>query len=79
MWQLVGVKECFQIALFFLFYTIVWFLWLLFGIRCPSCKRAPVFRILRTSDANRWVATLLELSACPLCGDKGDSEGKLEG
>lgn len=45
-------------------------LWLAFGIRCPSCGRHPVVRILRSSAPDMiWLTQV-----CPYCGYDGRSD-----
>jgi hypothetical protein len=46
--------------------------WMLLAIRCPACLRRPMWRLVSTEDANRWLVVLMHTPVCPLCGDTGE-------
>lgn len=37
-------------------------------VKCPSCKRRPIYHIVSNSNANNWVRTVFEFENCPYCG-----------
>ncbi len=63
-----------EISLFYVCTSLLWFLWIIFAIKCPVCGKKIVWDILRKSPANRWLIILINLSACPNCGDTGDKK-----
>lgn len=44
------------------------FLWLFISIRCPSCKRRPMFSIIRKSNISQLTRNLIGFESCPHCG-----------
>lgn len=50
------------------------FLWLFIAIKCPSCKRRPMFYIMRKVDIGRLTQSLIGFKSCPFCGyEPGES------
>jgi hypothetical protein len=47
------------------------FLWFVLAIKCPNCGKRPTWNILSHSSSSNWLNSLLQLNACPCCGDKG--------
>lgn len=43
------------------------FFWLAVSIRCPSCRKAAAYVVLRTAEANNWFVVLWGLDRCPSC------------
>jgi hypothetical protein len=63
-----------QIRTAFLTLGIVTLTYLFFSIKCPSCKKRPVYRILNTNGLSKWVTALISFKHCPICGYSGNSE-----
>jgi hypothetical protein len=62
-----GIDEV-QIGAAFLFVGISAFLFLILSIRCPACKKRPVYRIMSSSGINEWLTFLITSDHCPICG-----------
>src|SRR3990172_11014943 len=71
----IGIDE-FRIGAGFMITGALASILLFFGIRCPSCKRRPVYRIVRTNGFNEWVTALLHLQCCPYCAYPGKAVKK---
>ena len=51
-------------------------MWLCFTIRCPFCKRRPMFQLLRKTNITHLYKTLSGFEKCPFC-EKPDDEGNI--
>jgi hypothetical protein len=67
--------EGFHIGMLFMALAVFALLWLIFSIKCPACKKRPVFRIIRKSEVNRWVTELITFQKCPFCAFPADRPG----
>ncbi len=44
---------------------------LFFLIKCPVCKKKPVYHLVRTTEFNIWFSVLVHSKHCPICRDTG--------
>jgi hypothetical protein len=52
------------------FFIIVFaFLWLLISIKCPICKKRPIYSIFRSSDIRHLNQSIVGIKYCPFCGN----------
>lgn len=62
-----------EISVFFVVATVIVFLWLIFSIKCPSCKRSTTAFFVNNASVNNWVYELFLLEKCPYCGFKPEN------
>ena len=65
-----------QIRTAFLTLAIVTLAHLFLSIKCPACKKRPIYRLVSTSGINQWVTALATFKSCPVCGYSGNSDGE---
>ena len=41
-------------------------------IKCPGCRKAPIYKIMRQTSINTLTQTILTFRSCPYCGHDGD-------
>jgi hypothetical protein len=61
-----------HIAFAFMLIGISSLLFLFLSIKCPLCKKRPVYKIMKASQLNSWVEGLIKLEHCPFCNDTKD-------
>jgi hypothetical protein len=65
-----GIDEL-QVLSAFLCLGLLALFFLVFSVKCPECKKRPVYKIIRTSDFNQWFYVLISFDRCPNCGYMG--------
>lgn len=50
---------------------------LLILVKCPSCKKRPMFKIIRLTRINTLTQTMLTFNCCPYCGYAGGSRNSV--
>lgn len=63
------------ISLFSVAHSMIWIPWFAFSLRCPKCKKAMVWHIMRKSAQSRFVLIFVQMlyESCPACGVKWES------
>lgn len=69
----IGMNDL-QILSAFLFFALIGLLFLFISVKCPECKKRPIYRIISTSNVNEWFNIIIAFDRCPYCGYKGDSD-----
>jgi hypothetical protein len=69
----IGVDQL-QISTAFLVLAIVTLAQLFLSIKCPACRKRPVYQLVSKSGVNRWVTALTTFTSCPICGYSGNSK-----
>jgi len=54
------------------------FLWFIFSIRCPSCKKGVTFKLMNSVHHDEFPGVLFTIKVCPHCGYTPD-DGKEAG
>jgi hypothetical protein len=52
---------------------LIGFIWFLFAIKCPICKRKPMLKIIKKANLSRLTQTITSFEKCPFCGNGVDS------
>ncbi len=52
----------------FLVNILVFLLCLFLLIRCPSCKKRPIWQIVNNRGLSDWIHIILTFAKCPICG-----------
>lgn len=60
----------------FLYFSIciTWFVWWTAAIRCPNCKKRPVWYQMKHSSFSSSQGLGMNITVCPICGFKGANE-----
>lgn len=61
-----------QIRTAFLTVGVIALAQLFLAIKCPACKKRPIYYLIKKSDVNKWVTELITFKSCPICGYDGN-------
>ncbi|MBN2715392.1 MAG: hypothetical protein JXX14_06025 [Deltaproteobacteria bacterium] len=55
-------------------HSLIWAPWFAFALRCPKCKRAMVWHIMKNGSQNKFVPSFVQMlyERCPSCGAEWD-------
>jgi hypothetical protein len=52
------------------------FAWSAFSVRCPACRKRPVFWAMLHEPGHGWLLRMRSTERCPCCADPGTARGQ---
>jgi hypothetical protein len=68
--KIIGLDNL-QIRTCFLLLGLIASCLLFLSVKCPNCRKKPIYHIINSSGLNDWILMIFNFKRCPFCGYSG--------